>query len=56
MTMDFYKTYNVQDAKGIAQARAVVGVFVSNVLGDDSSNEGGNNTYKALKSDWVHFS
>lgn len=56
MTMDFYKTYNVQDANGIAQAQSIVGIFVSKVLGDDSTNENDNNTYKALRSDWVHFS
>uniref|UniRef100_A0A0R3RWK1 mitogen-activated protein kinase kinase n=1 Tax=Elaeophora elaphi TaxID=1147741 RepID=A0A0R3RWK1_9BILA len=55
MTMDFYKTYNVQDANGIAQAQAIVGIFVSNVLGDGSTN-GSNNACKALRSDWIHFS
>lgn len=56
MTMDFYKTYNVQDANGVARAQAIVGIFVSNVLGDNSTNESDNNTYKALRSNWVHFS
>ncbi|KAK6111535.1 MAP kinase kinase mkk-4 [Brugia pahangi] len=56
MTMDFYKTYNAQDANGAAQAQAIVGIFVSKVLGDSNTSENVNNTYKALRSDWVHFS
>ncbi|CAG9536534.1 unnamed protein product [Cercopithifilaria johnstoni] len=58
MTMDFYKTYNVQDANELAQAQAFVGIFVSNVLGDGngSTKESDNNTYKAHRSDWIHFS
>lgn len=56
MTMDFYKTYNVKDEDEIAQAQAIVGIFVANVLGYVSSNERGNNTYKALNTDWALFS
>ncbi|VDO20861.1 Serine/threonine-protein kinase F42G10.2, putative [Brugia malayi] len=56
MTMDFYKTYNAQDANGAAQAQTIVGIFVSKVLGDSNTSENVNNTYKALRSDWVHFS